>query len=280
MRIWITRAQPEAQATADRVRALRHEPVVAPVLEVQPAGEAPDLAGIGALAFTSRNGARALAALCLERNLPVFTVGDATAAAAREAGFTEVVSASGDVASLVAVIAERRAALNGQVLYAAPEEPAGDLVAALAARGVPARAHTVYRTAPAEFAPPADVDVVLLHSAKAARRLADHPDLAAAAPTMTAICISPAAAEPLSGLGFREVLTASSPNESAMIEALRTWAAGQAAPRLYTPVFWIVIGFGLVCIIAAMLVAGLGPRLFPASARHPAAPAAQPLQIR
>ena len=83
MRIWITRAAPEAEATAQRVRALGHEPVVASLLEVQAGGETPDLAGVGALAFTSRNGVRAFAALSPERNLPVLTVGDATAQAAR-----------------------------------------------------------------------------------------------------------------------------------------------------------------------------------------------------
>ena len=279
MRIWITRAQPEADATALRVRALRHEPVVAPVLEIQPIGEAPDLADVGALAFTSRNGVRAFAGLSSERGLPVFAVGDATADAAREAGFDEVVSASGDVAALATLIAETGKGMNGQVLHAAPEEPAGDLVSALAAQGVAARAHTVYRTAPADFAPPAEADVVLIHSAKAARQLAQHRDMAAAAPAITAICISSAAAEPLHGLGFRDVLLASSPDEAAMIEVLHAWAARQAPPRLYTPMFWIFVGFGLVCILAAMLVASLGPRLFPAPARHPAAPAVQPLQI-
>ena len=98
MRIWITRAQPEAEATAGRIRALRHEPVVAPVLEVRPSLDAPALEGVGALAFTSRNGVRAFVALTPERDLQVFTVGDATAAAAREAGFTDVASASGDAA--------------------------------------------------------------------------------------------------------------------------------------------------------------------------------------
>ena len=280
MRIWITRAQPEADATALRIRALRHEPVVAPVLEVQPAGEPPDLAGVGALAFTSRNGVRAFAALSTRRDLPVFTVGDATAGAAREAGFSDVVSASGDVAALADLIAGPGARVKGQILYAAPEEPAGDLVSALAAHGVAARAQAVYRTAPADFAPPAEADVMLIHSAKAARRLAAHPDMAAAAPAITAICISAAAAGPLQGLGFREILVAPTPDEAALIETLHAWAAGQAPPRLYTPLFWIFVGFGLVCILAAMLVAGLGPRLFPAPARHPAAPAVQPLQIQ
>ena len=63
-KIWITRAQPGADATAERVRALGHRPVVAPLLAVQPVlGAEPDLSGVGALAFTSANGVRAFTAL-------------------------------------------------------------------------------------------------------------------------------------------------------------------------------------------------------------------------
>ena len=263
MRIWITRAQPEAAATAERIRALRHEPVIAPVLEVQPALEAPSLQGVGALAFTSRNGVRAFAALTPERGLQAFTVGDATAGAAHEAGFAEVASASGDVAALAQLIAKRRGSLAGQVLYACPEHPAGDLVGALAAADVPARAAVVYRTVGAELTAPADAEVVLIHSAKAARLLAADAGVRDAAPAMTAVCISASAAEPLHGIGFRDILIAARPDEPAMLELFQAWAARQPGPKLYTPLFWVLITFAAVCIAAAIVVAGLGPRLFP-----------------
>ena len=282
MRIWITRAQPEAEATAERLRAMGHEPVVQPLLEVRPSGDPPDLAGVGALAFTSRNGVRAFAALSKGRSLPAFAVGDATAQAAREAGFSDVASASGDVVALAALIASRKAGLKGEVLHLAPAEAAGDLVGALAAQDVTARAHVVYRTVPAAppEGPPGDIDVVLLHSAKAARRLADDPALAAAAPAMTAVCISTAAAEPLHGLGLREVLVAAEPREAAMLELFRAWAARQGPPKLFTPLYWAVVAFGLACIIGAILVAGLGPRLFKGASIGPAPRTAQPLHFR
>jgi uroporphyrinogen-III synthase len=267
MRIWISRAQPEAEATALRVRALGHEPLVAPVLQVQPIGDAPNLQGVGALAFTSRNGARAFAALTRMRDLQVFAVGDSTAEVAREAGFAKVSSASGDVAALAALIGASRASFKGEVLYAAPEEPAGDLIAALAECGAPARAQAVYRTTPTDFTPPPGAQAVLVHSAKAARRLAEAQGLDFIEPVMAAICISAAAAEPLQGLPFGEVLVAPAPTEAALLETLEAWAARQTPPKLFTPLFWIVIGFGLVCIAAAILVASLGPQLFPATPR-------------
>ena len=280
MRIWITRAEPEASATAERVRALGHEPVVAPLLEIRPAGEAPDLSGVAALAFTSRNGVRVFAALSPERGMPVFAVGDATADAARGAGFANVATASGDVSALAELIAARKDVLDGEVLYLAPEEPAGDLPGALAGHGVAARVQVVYRTAPADLAAvPAEVDALLIHSPKAARRLAETPSVGAAAPSMAAICISAAAAEPLHVLGFAEVLVSPAPNETALLQRLDAWVLTRKPVPLFPPAFWIAVAFALVCIVAAILVASLGPRLFPPPAKSRAAAMAQPLQI-
>ena len=281
MRIWITRAQPEAEATAERLRALGHEPVAAPLVEVQPADEALDLDGVGALAFTSRNGLRAFAVLWPDRSIPVFAVGDATARAAAEAGFKDVSSAAGDVVALAALIASRRQGLEGVVLHLAPEEPAGDLVQSLRALQIPARSQSVYRTVPTDLAvAPTGIDAVLIHSPKAARRLAEIPALHAAAPSQAAICISAAAAQPLEDLGFSEVLIASAPNETALLQRLDSWDAVRRPPRLFPPMYWIAVAFAATCIVAAILVAGLGPRLFPAAARHPAPATAQPLQFR
>ena len=67
-KIWITRAQPGADETAGRVRALGHEAVVLPLLTVETLPAELDLTGVGALAFTSANGVRAFGALTQERN--------------------------------------------------------------------------------------------------------------------------------------------------------------------------------------------------------------------
>jgi len=92
-RVWVTRAEPGAARTAVRLTALGFEPLVAPVLAIRPLSPAIDLTDIAALAFTSVNGVAAFAARTPERDRPVFTVGDATAQAARDAGFTDVRSA-------------------------------------------------------------------------------------------------------------------------------------------------------------------------------------------
>jgi uroporphyrinogen-III synthase len=202
-RIWITRAQPGADATAERVRALGHDAVVAPLLAVRVLPNVSvDLSGVAALAFTSANGVRAFADASGERALKVFAVGAATAQAARAAGFRSVLSADGDVDALAEGIAVRRSELRGAVLHPGAAEPAGDLAGALEKHGVEARRLILYETAPVTL--PDDEaealsrsDAVLLHSPRAAQVLAKvlkvHP-----APEMRALGLSKAVVKPLS----------------------------------------------------------------------------------
>jgi uroporphyrinogen-III synthase len=216
-RVWVTRAMPGAEVTAGRVRALGFDAVVAPLLRVRPVGHGPiDLTGIGAIAFTSVNGVEGFAARSAERAHRVFAVGDTTAAAARSAGFTDVLSSEGGVAALAGAIAAHAHEILGGVLHPAAAEVAGDLSDA----GVPVRRLTVYETMPT----PRDAALealipgfhaALLHSAKAARRLAailrEVP-----APALRLLCLSPAVAAPLCG----EISTAALPSEEALLNLL------------------------------------------------------------
>lgn len=218
MRIWITRAEPGARRTAARLHVMGHEPVVAPLLEVHPLPGAIELDGVGALAFTSANGVRAFAGRCLDRGLPVFAVGGATAEAARAAGFAAVASAEGDVSALADLIAASQNRISGAVLAPGPREPAGDLTRALAAQGVRARAVALYETLPVP--PPAGmgaVDAVLIHSPKAAERLAV---IFTGRIGPAVYCISAAAAAPLAGRPFAAIAFAADPTEESLLALL------------------------------------------------------------
>ncbi len=207
--VWITRAEPGASATAARVRALGCEAVVAPLIEIHPLEPKIDLAGVGALAFTSAAGVAAFARLAAERRLPVFAVGEATARAAREAGFAEVVSADGDVAALAALIARRP--FPGALLHPGAAELAGEIGAA--------RTLAVYETRPAALPANFDIariDAVLLHSPKAAHLLAP---LLPPAPGPTVLCLSPAVAAPLAARNV-SLRIAPAPNEDALLGLL------------------------------------------------------------
>ena len=221
-RVWITRASPGAEETARRVAALGYGPIIAPQQRQSPiAGPPVDLSGVGALAFTSANGVAAFAARSPERGLPTFAVGAATARAALGAGFVQVISAEGDVAALAQAIAAH-GRMVGEVLHAAPTEPAGDLTGDLAARGIAARRVALYETVTQMPDPGATflirgAEGVLVHSPKAARALghflAGHPE-----PGLVAVCLSAAVAEPLTGLA--QITVADAPTEAAVLEAL------------------------------------------------------------
>lgn len=231
MRVWVTRAQPGAAATAGRLRALGFEPLVAPLITVETVADDPvDLTGVVALAFTSANGVAAFSGQCPARALPVFAVGAATAEAARNVGFVQVSSADGDVDALAALIAARGPHL-GAVLYPGPAEAAGDLVGALAQRGVLSRRLVVYRSvdrfpddATAALIP--TLDAVLLHAPRAARTLASwlrsHPTANLMAPNLTALCLSANVAAPLAGLALAAVRVASAPVEDALLALLES----------------------------------------------------------
>jgi uroporphyrinogen-III synthase len=216
--VWVTRAQPGAAATAARLGALDFEPLVLPVLEVRTLPALIDLSDVAALAFTSANGVAAFAAACAQRRLPVFAVGDASAAAARAAGFAEVVSAGGDVAALARLIAAARP--GGAVLHPGAAEPAG----ALAPEGVEVRALALYETVSAvvtlgDLGPVEGLAGVLIHSPKAARRVAEI--LAGQEVSrLHAWCISPVAAANLTPLALAAVTTAPLPNEEALLSLM------------------------------------------------------------
>lgn len=225
-RVWVTRARPGADRTAERLRALGMEPVVQPLLTVQPLSPAlPDLDRFAALVFTSLNGVAAYADLTPRRDHPVFAVGDATAKAARDAGFAQVRSAAGDLDDLTRLLAE---AAPSPLLAIAAETPAGDLALSLRQTGGRQSVEllTAYRTVPTGAARPAAIDAVLIHSPRAAREAA----LNALPADAVIACISPAAAAPFQALG-RACAVSPRPNETDLLATLQA-ALGKRDPRV------------------------------------------------
>jgi uroporphyrinogen-III synthase len=193
------------------------EPVVAPVLVSQPVAADIDLTDVDALAFTSSTGVRAFADLTLARDLPVFAVGEGTAAAARAEGFGAVQVSNGDVLTLAAFIAEAR---PGLVLNPTAREPAANLVALLAERGVTARNLVVYETVPTGAAIPPAIDSILVHSPRTAHIVASQiaADEAAA---LSVFAISEAAAALFRAPPFARIVTATFPDEASLLDLLQ-----------------------------------------------------------
>lgn len=142
-----TRPAPDADAFTAAIRAAGAEAVLSPVMAIRFRDEAAPVEEGEALAFTSANGIRAFARASPQRRQKIFAVGDATAEEARRLGFSAIETADGDVNSLAALIAATKGSLK--ILHLAGSDRAGDLVAALASRGVPARRLVLYDAVPA-----------------------------------------------------------------------------------------------------------------------------------
>ena len=116
MRVIITRPEPDAASEAELIAARGHQPVLAPLLEIEFFNAALPLAGAQGLIVTSRNALRALAAhpdRAAASKLPLYAVGEATAEAASELGFAEVTAGPGTAAELARLIAREIAPERG-----------------------------------------------------------------------------------------------------------------------------------------------------------------------
>lgn len=224
----ITRTQPGADETAARLVSLGFQPVLSPMLEIVETGLAPEaLDGVTDLIFSSANGVRAfLRAGQDPAGLTVWSVGPGTAAAARDAGFTRVEDADGDVNDLTRLVFAGRDRITGAILHIANTTPAGRLVPALQEAGFDARFAAAYRTdaapalsaqAQAILAAPSP-SFVLLHSAKAARAVAA---TGVALSRSHLIAISEAAIAPLRATNPAGLRIALRPNEDALLTALQ-----------------------------------------------------------
>lgn len=208
----ILRPQPGADETAARARALGLEPVVAPLFAVRPlAWEPPDPAAFDAVLLTSANAAReAGPALARFTDLPCWAVGEATAAAAREAGFTDVRTGAGDGTALVQAAAE---AGISRVLHLHGREHVP-----LAWPGLGVESRAVYAAEAAVELPDAarrpGTAVALVHSPRAGARFAA---LAEEKRSIAIAAISRAAAA-AAGNGWAEVAVAAAPRDEALLE--------------------------------------------------------------
>lgn len=232
MRVLVTRPEPDASRTAAKLERRGHEVVLDPLLalEILPVPGLP--AGpFAALAVTSANAMRALAALSLPetlRGLPLFAVGRHSAEAARAAGFTQVQDADGDAAALAWLIAQTLPP-GARLLHLAGEERARDLGTLLAPARIEVTLLVLYRMRAADsFGPAAAaleagaLDAVLHYSPRSAAAfaaLAGRAGLAEAARGPRHLCISAAAAAPLAALGAR-VEIAAAPNEESLAQLL------------------------------------------------------------
>ena len=190
MRVLVTRPEPGATKTAERLRANGFEPVLMPLTRI--ADLAPDKADLsaacaGAYAVTSANAIRAWRSVgidpdCLD--LPIYAVGARTGVAATEAGFRDVRIGAGNGTDLARKILDDIASgalarrLQAPLLYVAGRQRHGDFETELERENVAVRVVETYEIMQISYStdfviglfkhdPP---DVILLYSAVAAER--------------------------------------------------------------------------------------------------------------
>jgi len=217
----VTRPQPLAAETADRLRSLGHDVLMSPLLELavlpweQPTGH------VEAIAFTSPQAPGFAGPQgATYRALPVFAVGARTAEAARKAGFSDVHLTEGNASTLFEAVQQ---AGFRHVLHMAGRERAE----AAPPEGLEVIVRVVYEARLADvFAPEAErglreghVDWVLLFSARTASHFASlYEALGLPRTNLSIAAISPAALA-AAGTGWGRLKAASVPSEVGVLAA-------------------------------------------------------------
>jgi uroporphyrinogen-III synthase len=239
MSILVTRPHPDNEATAEALRARGHVVLLAPVLKFEPvAFHDESEAGYSAIIVTSANAIRALAPQLRDLGLlelPLYAVGEHTAAAARNAGFTDIVVADGDAAALRDKVMQtaRSKGLNEKsaLLYLAGADLSRDLGGELGAAGFNVVTHTTYRMQPVKHLPREvcagfaahDIAAVLHYSRRSARAFleaARDEGVEISALAIPQCCLSETIAGVLREAGASQLLVAARPDENALFETL------------------------------------------------------------
>jgi uroporphyrinogen-III synthase len=239
MAILVTRPQPDNAATVAALRAKGFDVLPAPMLRFEPVAFQDDLdARYGAVIVTSANALRAAEgqpAMNRLKQLPLFAVGERTAGAAREIGFSNVISADGDATALrdlmVASVRAKKLKKTDTLLYLAGADLARDLAGELGQRGFNVVTQTTYRMVPIVSLPrdvceafaASGVEAVLHYSRRSARAFLDAARAGGVEISALAIpqcCLSEAIASIVRDAGATQVMVARTPDEKALFEAL------------------------------------------------------------
>ena len=228
--VLITRPEAAARSLKQELEAKGYATIVEPLLTIEPLRSISALPRhVQALALTS---AHAVPALSEEaKKLPIFTVGEATAGAARAAGCSQVIAGDGDAADLAAVIVQRCRPKDGAVLHISGEIVRENLQKTLTGQGFEVHREVVYRAvARPRFSDnllrawqECEVSAVLLFSPRTAEILVHlliDAGLSHSVDRTTAICVSDATATPCRTLDWRAIVLAAQPNRDALLRAL------------------------------------------------------------
>ena len=226
----VTRPESAGKATSRRLAALGFLPVAAPVLRIAPLpARLPPSSTVQAVVVTSANAVSALGAAF--HHVPLYTVGDATAAQARAAGFADVTSAGGNAEALAGLLFRCLSPSHGALLLPTARGEGLSLDGNLRQAGFAVLRRAVYAAVPHKSLPAAagaalsrgEACAALFFSPATARSFTKL--LLAALPAecvmaVDALALSPAVAAPLASLPWRRIRVAARPDQDALLTLL------------------------------------------------------------
>jgi uroporphyrinogen-III synthase len=229
--ILVTRPEPGATETSARVIQIGFVPLMAPSLVIEPTdARLPKAESVAAVLVTSGN---ALAP-CFPayQDTPLLTVGDATAARARQLGFRHITSAGGDAADLATLVIRDRHPQEGPLLLACARGQGAPLAAALRLAGFRVIRRVVYQSVAARTLPCTTISALRTGQVRAALffsaatagafiRLIRQSRLEDTARSMDALAIGKAAGMALKALPWRRVGVAEKPTQDAMLALIQ-----------------------------------------------------------
>lgn len=246
-RALITRPQEDSADAAIALARRGITPVLAPMMRIEftTADIENEVTLAQAILFTSRNGVRAFSRLSPRRDIAAFTVGDSTAALARENGFVNVESARGDATDLGRLTIDRLDPADGLLFHAAGATVTGDLTDTLNKAGFKTVRRALYEAKAVDAL--ADdtatalrdrtLDYVLFFSPRTGRIFADlvgKAGLTRTCDSLTAICLSEAVASEIADIQWRDTVIAQQPTTTALLSEIAQLEDGSTPPPAQT----------------------------------------------
>jgi uroporphyrinogen-III synthase len=226
MRIILTRPTEDAAPLADKLRKLRHVPIITPLLKIE---ARPNILvppkHYQAICLTSANAIRVMGSIDAIKNIPLYAVGQQSEQMAKDKGFSHVSAHGGDVIGLHRFLISHLKITNGPVLYLSGAETSGDMQGRLQSSGFEVDRVITYdavRSSLAGFTNEIEgAEVVLLYSPRTAKLWASEIEtlnLTHVASRIKHICLSANVAANLPQSWPRAI--AVTPTESALLALL------------------------------------------------------------
>lgn len=221
----VTRPSLEAKPTGEKLEAMGHRVLYAPMLKIDPVSfEIPE--DTRSLVVTSKNGARFGLANIGDKDRAIFAVGEQTAAIARSLGFRNVTVGPGTARKLVPVLRDCGLTQKRDYAHLCGNEIAYNIADVLRGEGIDAVNTVTYQTTPnrafsmavEEAMDEGKVDAVLFYSPRTATIFEEaisetgHHDWI---PLLDAYCLSARVADELLG-PWRTIHNAVMPTEKAL----------------------------------------------------------------